>query len=105
MSEQLEKMLEEMKNSSRAHSVPSRRYQEQDTPQAGTSKNTNNRDDEANASEPEDQENEIQESPFRLSSINELRTLMQPLKLPTIDLNDSVVVKEDRTAADYHSWD
>ena len=63
MNEKLEKMLKEMKNSRRAQSVPSKRHQEQNTPQVGTSKNTNNKDDEANASEPEDQENEIQDSP------------------------------------------
>ena len=63
MNENLEKMLKEMKNSSKAHSVPSRGYQEQNVPQVGTSKNTNYKDDEANASEPEDQENEIQKVP------------------------------------------
>ena len=36
MNEKLEKMLKEMKNSRRAQSVPSRRYQEQNTPQGGT---------------------------------------------------------------------
>ena len=40
MNEKLEKMLKEMKNSriKRTQSVPSRRYQEQNTPQVGTSK-------------------------------------------------------------------
>ena len=56
MNEKLEKMLKEMKNN-RIQSVPSRRYQEQNTPQVGTSRNTNNRDDETNASETEVQEN------------------------------------------------
>ena len=51
MNEKIQKMLKEVKNSRRAQSVPSRRYQEQNTPQVGTSKNTNNRDNEANSSE------------------------------------------------------
>ena len=95
-------MLKEMKNSRRAHPVPSRRYQEQATPQVGTSKNTINRDDEANASEPENQENEIQDNRFRPSN-NELRTPMKTLNIQNIDLNDSVVINEDRTGEDFHS--
>ena len=51
MNEKLEKMLKEMKNSRKAQSVPQKRYQEQNTPQVETFKNTNNKDDEANASE------------------------------------------------------
>ena len=82
--------------------MPSRRYQDHNTPQVGTSKNTNNKDDEANASEPqEDQENDIQHNPFRPSNKNELR--MQPLNIQNIDLNDSVVINEDRTGEDCHS--
>ena len=77
-----------MKNSRRAQSVPSRRYQKQNTPQVGTSNNINYGDDEENASDPEDQENEIQDNPFRPSSMNELRTPMQPLNIQNIDLND-----------------
>ena len=77
-----------MKNSRRAQSVPSRRYQKQNTPQVGTSKNINYGDDEENASDPEDQENEIQDNPFRPSSMNELRTPMQPLNIQNIDLNE-----------------
>ena len=65
MNGKLEKMLKELKNSRRAQSVPSRRYQEQNTPPVGTSKNTNIEDDKASASEPEDQYNEIQGSPLR----------------------------------------
>ena len=92
-----------MKNGRRAQSMPSRRYQKQITPQVGTSKNTNNEDDEANTSEQEDQENEIQDSPFRPSNMKELSTPMQPLNIQNIDLNDSVVKKEDRTGKDYHT--
>ena len=95
MNEKMQKMLKEMKKSRRAQSMPSRRYQEQNTPQAGTSKNTNNKDDEGNASELKDQENEIQDSPFRPSNMNELRTPMQHLIIQNIDLNDSVVIHED----------
>ena len=64
MNEKLGNLLKEMKNSKRTQSLPSRRFQEQNTPQVGTSKNTNNRENEANASEP-DQENEIQDNLFQ----------------------------------------
>ena len=84
MNKKLEKMLKEMKNSRRAQSVPSRRYQEQNTSQVGTSKNINNRDDEENASEPVHQENEIQDNPFRPSYMNEFRTPMQPSNIQTL---------------------
>ena len=65
MNRKLEKMLKETKNSRGVQSVPNRRYQEQNTPQVRTSKNTNNEDDEANASEPEGQENEMQDNSFK----------------------------------------
>ena len=102
MDEKLEKILKEMKNNRRTQSVPNRRYQEQNTPKAGTSKYISNEDGEENASEPENQECEIQDNPFRPSNLNELRTPMQPLSIQNIDLNDSVVINEDRTQEDYH---
>ena len=74
-----------MENSRRTQSVPSRRYQEQNTPRAGTSKNIDNEDGEENASEPENQENEIQDNPFRPSNMNEFRTPIQPLSMQNID--------------------
>ena len=61
-----------------------------------------NEDGEENASEPENQECEIQGNPFRPSNLNKLRTPMQPLSIQNIDLNDSVVINEDRTGEDYH---
>ena len=72
------------------------------TLRVGTSKNIDNEDDEKNASEPENQESEIQDNPFRPSNMNKLRTPMQPLIKQNIDLNDSVVIYEDRTGEDYH---
>ena len=45
MDEKLEKILKEMKNN-RTQSVPNRRYREQNTPRAGTSKYTSNEDGE-----------------------------------------------------------
>ena len=102
MDEKLEKILKEMKNNRRTQSVPNRRYREQNTPKAGTSKYISNEDGEENASEPENQEREIQDNPFRPSNLNELRTPMQPLNIQNIDLNDSVVMNEDRTQEDYH---
>ena len=59
MEEKLEKVLEEMKNSRRTQSVPSKRYQEQNTPRAGTSKYRSNEGDVENASQPENQESGI----------------------------------------------
>ena len=103
MDEKLEKILKEMKNNRRTQSVPNRRYREQNTPRAGTSKYISNEDGEENASEPENQECEIQDNPFRPSNLNELRTPMQPLSIRNIDLNDSVVINEDRTGEDYHT--
>ena len=103
MDEKLEKILKEMKNNRRTQSVPNRRYQEQNTPKAGTSKYISNEDGEENASEPENQECEIQDNPFRPSNLNELRTPMQPLSIQNIDLNDSVVINEDCTQEDYHN--
>ena len=102
MDEKLEKILKEMKNNRRTQSVPNRRYREQNTPKPGTSKYTSNEDGEENASEPENQECEIQGNPFRPSNLNELRTPMQPLNIQNIDLNDSVVINEDRTQEDYY---
>ena len=102
MDEKLEKILKEMKNN-RTQSVPSIRYREQNTPRAGTSKHTSNEDGKENASEPENQECEIQDNPFGPSNPNELRTPIQPLSIQNIDLNDSVVINEDRTGEDYHT--
>ena len=100
--EKLEKILKKMKNNRRTQSVPNRRYREQNTPRAGTSKYTSNEGGEENASEPENQECEIQDNPFRPSNLNELRTPIQPLGIQNLDLNDSVVINEDRTQEDYH---
>ena len=77
MNEKLEKMLKEMKNN-RTQSVPSKKYQKQNTTQAGTSKNINNGDDKLNASDIENQENRTQDSPFWPSNTGERRTPMQP---------------------------
>ena len=103
MDEKLEKILKEMKNNRRTQSVPNRRYREQNTPKTGTPKHTSNEDGEENASEPENQEYEIQGNPFGPSNLNELRTPMQHLSIQNINLNDSVVINEDRTQEDYHS--
>ena len=82
--------------------MPKRRCREQNTPRAGTSKYTSNEDGEENASEPENQECEILDIPFRPSNLNELRTPIQTLSMQNIDLNDSVVINEDRRQDDYH---
>ena len=88
MDEKLEKILKEMKNNRRTQSVPNKRYGEQNTPRAGTSKYASNEDGEENASEPENRECEIQDNPFRPSNLNDLRTPIQPLSMQYIDLND-----------------
>ena len=98
MDEKLEKILKEMKNNRRTQSVPN----SQNTPRAGTSKYISNEDGEQNASDPENQECEIQDNPFRSSNLNELRTPIQPLSMQNIDLDDSVVINEDRTQEHYH---
>ena len=102
MDEKLEKILREMKISRRTQSVPNRRYREQNTPRVGTSKYASNEDGEENASEPENQECEIQNNPFRPPNLNELRTPIQPSSMQNIDLNDSLVINEDRIGEDYH---
>ena len=102
MDEKLEKILKEMQNNRRTQSVLNRLYREQNTPRAGTSKNTSNEDGEENASEPENQECEIQDNPFRPSNLNEFRTPIQPLSIQIIDLNETVVINEDHTGEDYH---
>ena len=102
MEEKLEKVLKEIKIIRRTQSVPRRRYQEQNTPRAGTSKYISNEGDEENAPEPENQESGVQGNPFRPYNMKELRTPMQPLGMQNIDLNDSVVINEDRTGEDYH---
>ena len=91
-----------MKKNARTQSVPSKKYREQNTPQARTSENIKNGDDELNASDIENQENRTQDSPFRPSSNDELRTPMQPLNIQNIDLNVSVVINEFCTGEDYH---
>ena len=103
MDERLEKVLKEMKNSRRTQFVPGRRYREQNTPRTETSKYIDNEDGEENASEPENQECEIQDNHFRPSNLNEFRTPIQPLSMQNIDLNDSVVINEYRTGEDYHN--
>ena len=103
MDDKQEKILKKMNNNRRTHSVSNRRYREQNTPRAGTSKYASNADGEENASEPENQECEIQDNLFRPSNLNELRTPMQPLSMQNIDLNDSLVINEDRTQEDYHT--
>ena len=90
-----------MKNSRRTQSVPSRRCQEQNTPRAGTSRYIDNEDGKENASEPENQECEIQDNPFKPNNMNELRTPIQPLSMQNINLKDYVVINEDRTGEDY----
>ena len=49
------------------------------------------------------QENRIQDNPFRPSETNELRTPIQPVSIPNLDLDDTVIINENRTEEDYHT--
>ena len=65
-------------------------------------RNAHDNDCEINASDIENQENEVLHNLFRPSEINELRTPIQPIGFQNIDLDDIVIVNEDRTGEDYH---
>ena len=102
MNDKLERVLKEMKKNRGTQSEPNRRYREKNALQIGTSKNTKSIGGEAHASDAEIQQNEIRDSPSRPSKVKELRTPMQNLNIQSIELNDSVVINEDRTGEDYH---
>ena len=66
-------------------SVSSRKNCEQTTSRIETSKRTNDRDGERNASDTDDQENEIQNNPFGPSGSFELGTPVQSMSLQNFD--------------------
>ena len=68
MDEKLEKVLSEIKKQNTIRTM--QRHQERNTPRAGTSKYIDYEGGKENASEPENQENETQDSPFRPSNMN-----------------------------------
>ena len=91
MNEKLEKMMTEMKNSRRAQSIPSKRYNAQTTSGIETSKHISNDEGEIYASDTENQENRMQDTSFRPSETNEeLRTPIQPISIQNLDLDDNV---------------
>ena len=95
------KMMREVKTNKRTQSVPSRKNDEPATSRAETPRYSNNNDGEINASDTENEENRIQDNPFRPSDINELRTPFQPINTKNADLDETI--NEDRITEDYHS--
>ena len=70
----------------------------QDTPKCA-----NDKDGEINASDTDDHENEIQDNPFRPTGTNQLRTQVQPISIQYLDLDNTVIVNEDRTGEGFHT--
>ena len=71
-------MIREMENSRRAQSVSNRKNNRHNTSRIETQRSTNNDDGEINATDIKNQENKIQDNPFRPSGINELISPKQP---------------------------
>ena len=86
MNEMVEMMRE--KKNRRTQSIPSRKDNGQTTSRIETTKQVKNDDGEINESDTENQENTIQDNPFRPSETNELRTHIQPISIQNIDLDD-----------------
>ena len=92
-----------MKIKRRTQWIPSKRHHGQTTSRIETPKHINNDDCEMNASDTENQENRIQDNPFRLSETNERRTPIQPAPIQNLDLDDTVMTNENRAEEDNHS--
>ena len=73
MNEKLERMMREVKNSRRTESIPSRKNNGQTTSRIETPKHIISNDGEINASDTGNQENRMQDNPFRPSETNEIR--------------------------------
>ena len=84
MNENVQRMTREVKNSRRIQSIPRRKDTEQTTLRIETLKHMNNGDGEINASDTENQENRIQDIPFRPSEGNEPRTPIQPISVQNL---------------------
>ena len=72
------------------------------TSRVETAKCTNDEDGEINASDTDNQENEIKNIPFKPSETKDSRTPVQPISIKNLDLDDTVIVNEDRMGEDYH---
>ena len=96
INEKFKRLMREGKNSRRTQSIPSRKVNGPTTSIIETPKHINNDDGEMNVSDTENQENRIQKVPFRPSETNELRTPIQPIFIQNRDLDDTVIIKENR---------
>ena len=81
MSDELERMMRELKNTRRTQSIPSRKDNGQTTSRIETPKHKNSNDGEINSSDTENQENRMQDNPFRPSVTNKLGTPIQSISI------------------------
>ena len=85
--------MRERKNSKRMQTVPKKKNNGQTTSRLETPTCTNDEGGEMTASDTDNQENGIHDSPFKPSGTNERRTPMQSVCTKTFDLDDTFVVK------------
>ena len=103
MNETLEKIMREVKNTELTQSDLNRTNNGQTMSRIEPTKHINNDHDEINASDTENQENRLQDNPFRPSETNELSTPIQPVSNQSLDLDDTVIINENSAAEDYHA--
>ena len=84
MNEKLEKMFREVENIKTMQSISNEKNCEKSLSKVETPNRTNNKDGEINASDTDNQENEIGNN-LRPSGTNELRTSVQPISLQYLD--------------------
>ena len=83
--------------------IPNSKNNGQTTSRIEIPRDINNDDGELNASDTDNQGNRLQDNPFRPSETNELRTPVPPISIQILDLDDTVILNEDRAEEDYHS--
>ena len=93
MNEKLERIMREVKDSRKTQSFPSRKDNGQTTSRIETPYYINSEDGDINASDTKNQENRLQDNPFRPSETNELRTQIQPISIQNVDLDDTFKLK------------
>ena len=91
MNDKLERIMREVNNSRRTRSIPRRKGNGQTTSRIETPIYINSDDGEINASDTENQESRLKDNPFRPSETNELRTQIQPISIPNVDLDETVI--------------
>ena len=102
MDPKLLKMMREGKKSRRTQSAPNGLNSEQTTSRIETPKCPYNKVGELDGSDSDNQENEIPDNHFTPSGSNELRTLLQRIFIRNLDLDDTLIVNEDRIGDNYH---